>query len=168
MRKSSDALENMQRWAATDYRLAGSGVESDCKKQRCISFRVLVFNYFSLVFPGIEDFSASTDDAVDGGITSDQNCRARIVVMRIDIPTIAKTLLFTVFVPGTVAGYVPWRFRQHAGPVTGPEECAADHRKAIGLPNCLITAALRLRFICRCKPAPISATQKYLGPRLHP
>ena len=64
MRKSSDALENRQRWAATDYRLAGSGVESDCKKQRCFPFRVIVFNYFSRVFPGIDDFSACTDDAV--------------------------------------------------------------------------------------------------------
>ena len=58
MRKSSDALENRQRWAATDYRLAGSGVESDCKKQPCFSFRVIVFNYFSPVFPVIDDFSA--------------------------------------------------------------------------------------------------------------
>ena len=65
MRKSSNALENMQRWAATDYRLAGSGVESDCKKQPCFSFRVIVFNYFSRVFPVIDDFSAYTDDAVD-------------------------------------------------------------------------------------------------------
>src|SRR5258706_10457312 len=106
MRKSRDALENMQRWAATDYRLAGSGVESDCKKQRCFSFRVIVFNYFSLVFPGIDDFSASTDDAVDGGITSDQNFQARIVVIRIDIPKIAKNLLFHVIVPGTLAGFL--------------------------------------------------------------
>jgi hypothetical protein len=33
MTKSSDAHENLQRWAATDYRLAGSGVERDCKKE---------------------------------------------------------------------------------------------------------------------------------------
>jgi hypothetical protein len=32
MTKSSDAHENLQRWAASDYRLAGSGVESDSKK----------------------------------------------------------------------------------------------------------------------------------------
>src|SRR5258708_27056798 len=125
MRKSSDALENMQRWAATDYRLAGSGVESDCKKQRCFSFRVIVFNYFSLVFPGIDDFSACTDDAVDGGITSDQNCRARIVVMRIAIPAIAKTLLFTLFVSGTVAGYGPLRFNPKVVSGTSPSKRAA-------------------------------------------
>src|SRR5258708_12901457 len=126
MRKSSDALENMQRWAATDYRLAGSGVESDCKKQRCFSFRVIVFNYFSLVFPGIDDFSACTDDAVDGGITSDQNFRARIVVMRIDIPAIAKTLLFTLFVPGPVAGYGPLPLRHTTLPVPAPPQLAPN------------------------------------------
>jgi hypothetical protein len=38
MTKSSDAHESLQRWAATDYRLAGSGVESDRKKERCFLF----------------------------------------------------------------------------------------------------------------------------------
>jgi hypothetical protein len=38
MTKSSDAHEELQRWAATDYRLAGSGVESDRKKEHCFLF----------------------------------------------------------------------------------------------------------------------------------
>ena len=167
MRKSSDALENMQRWAATDYRLAGSGVESDCKKQRCFSFRVIVFNYFSLVFPGIDDFSACTDDAVDGGITSDQNCRARIVVMRIDIPAMAKTLLFTVFVPGTVAGYGPWRLRQNAVPVTGAEEWAAITVIAIGIAIYLHTAFWGFALIGGGTPAPIAPTKILVVKGLH-
>src|SRR5260221_8115964 len=159
MRKSSDALENMQRWAATDYRLAGSGVESDCKKQRCFSFRVIVFNYFSLVFPGIDDFSACTDDAVDGGITSDQNCRARIVVMRIDIPAIAKTLLFTVFVPGTGAGYGPWRLRQKAVPERGPEELPAISVIATETALYLHTAVSGFAFVVGRTPARIAPTE---------
>jgi hypothetical protein len=50
MTKSSDADENLQRWAATDYRLAGSGVESDRKKERCFLFQVILFNYFLGIF----------------------------------------------------------------------------------------------------------------------
>jgi len=46
MTKSSDAHENLQRWAASDYRLAGSGVESDCKKELCFLFQLILFNYF--------------------------------------------------------------------------------------------------------------------------
>jgi len=46
MTKSGDACEDLQRWAATDYRLAGSGVESDCKKERCFFSQLMLFNYF--------------------------------------------------------------------------------------------------------------------------
>jgi hypothetical protein len=68
MTKSSDAHENLQRWAATDYRLAGSGVESDCKKELCFLFRLILFNYFLGIFPCIADFAARADDELDGGI----------------------------------------------------------------------------------------------------
>jgi len=57
MTKSSDAYENLQRWAATDYRLAGSGVESDCKKERGFLFQLILFNYFLGIFLRSADFS---------------------------------------------------------------------------------------------------------------
>jgi len=68
MTKSIDAYENLQRWAATDYRLAGSGVESDCKKELCFLFRLILFNYFLGIFLRVADFPACADDEVDSGI----------------------------------------------------------------------------------------------------
>jgi hypothetical protein len=68
MTKSSDAHENLQRWAATDYRLAGSGVESDCKKELCFFFQLILFNYFLGIFLRVAEFPACTDDQVDSGI----------------------------------------------------------------------------------------------------
>jgi hypothetical protein len=68
MTKSSDAHENLQRWAATDYRLAGSGVESDCKKGRSFLFQLILFNYFLGIFLRVAEFPACTDDQVDSGI----------------------------------------------------------------------------------------------------
>jgi hypothetical protein len=65
MTKSSDAHENLQRRAATDYRLAGSGVERDCKKERCFLFQLILFNYFLGIFLRLADFPAGTDDEVD-------------------------------------------------------------------------------------------------------
>src|ERR1039457_5200576 len=55
--------------------------------------------------------------------------------MREALPAIVKTLIFTVVVPGTVAGYVPWRFRQDAvaPPATGAEAWAAITVIAIGM-----------------------------------
>ncbi len=60
--------------------------------------------------------------------------------MRADVSAVAKTLVFTVFVPGTVAGYVPWRLRQDAAPVTGAEEWAAITVIVIGIAIYLHTA----------------------------
>src|SRR5258708_19467096 len=51
--------------------------------------------------------------------------RTKIIIVRTAVSAVAKTLVFTVFVPGTVAGYVPWRLRQNAAPVTGAEGWAA-------------------------------------------
>src|SRR5260370_7080033 len=52
--------------------------------------------------------------------------RTKIIIVRTAVSAVAKTLVFTVFVPGTVAGYVPWRLRQDAAvPVSGAEEWAA-------------------------------------------
>jgi hypothetical protein len=68
MTDTSGACENLQRWAATDYRLAGSGVESHCKKERRFLFQVILFNYFLGMFLRIDDFPACTEDEVDSGI----------------------------------------------------------------------------------------------------
>jgi hypothetical protein len=66
MTKSSEAHENLQRWAATDYRLAGSGVDRDCKKERCFLLQLILFNYFlGIYFFALADFPACTDDEVD-------------------------------------------------------------------------------------------------------
>lgn len=65
---------------------------------------------------------------------------AEIVIVRTAFSAIAKTLVFTVFVPGTVAGYVPWRLRQNAAPVTGTEEWMASTVIAIGIAIYLYTA----------------------------
>ena len=60
--------------------------------------------------------------------------------MHADVSAVAKTLIFTVFVPGTVAGYVPWRLRQDAAPVNGAQEWAAITVIAIGIAIYLHTA----------------------------
>jgi hypothetical protein len=78
MTKSSDAHENLQRWAATEYRLAASGVERDCKKGRCFLFQLILFNYFLRIFLRVADFPACADDEVDSGIMWDKDTnRAR-------------------------------------------------------------------------------------------
>jgi len=40
MKDTSGAHEILQRWVATDYRLAGSGVESDCQKYPAFLFQL--------------------------------------------------------------------------------------------------------------------------------
>jgi hypothetical protein len=64
--------------AATEYRLAGSGVESDCKKEGCFLFQLILFNYVLGIFLRSADFPACTDDEVDSGIMWDKDTnRAR-------------------------------------------------------------------------------------------
>ena len=53
--------------------------------------------------------------------------------MSANFSAVAKTLVFTVFVPGTVAGYLPWRLRRGAAAVTGVEAWAALGVIAIGI-----------------------------------
>jgi protein-S-isoprenylcysteine O-methyltransferase Ste14 len=80
---------------------------------------------------------------------------------------VAKTLLFTVFVPGTVAGYVPWRLRQDALPVTGPEKWAAMALIAIGIAIYLHTAFWGFAVIGGGTPAPIAPTRILVVRGLH-
>ena len=78
MKDTSGAHEILQRRAATDYRLAGSGVESDCKKERCFLFQLILFNYFLGIFLRVVGFPASTDNEGDSGIMWDKDTnRAR-------------------------------------------------------------------------------------------
>ncbi len=88
--------------------------------------------------------------------------------MRAAVPAVAKTLVFTVFVPGTVAGYVPWRLRQGAAaPVTGAEECAAVAVIAIGIAIYFYTAFWGFALIGGGTPAPIAPTKILVVKGLH-
>jgi protein-S-isoprenylcysteine O-methyltransferase Ste14 len=80
-------------------------------------------------------------------------------VVRAAVPAIAKTLVFTVFVPGTVAGYVPWRLKAGTAPVTGAEEWAASTIIASGIAIYLYTAFWGFAVIGGGTPAPIAPTK---------
>jgi protein-S-isoprenylcysteine O-methyltransferase Ste14 len=84
-----------------------------------------------------------------------------------NISAVAKTLVFTVFVPGTVAGYVPWRLRRGAAPVTGVEAWAALGVIAIGIAVYLHTAFWGFALIGSGTPAPIAPTKILVVKGLH-
>jgi len=88
-------------------------------------------------------------------------------IVRAAVPAIGKTLVFTVFVPGTVAGYVPWRLRQDAAPVTGAEEWAAIAVIAVGIAIYLSTAFWGFAVIGGGTPAPIAPTKILVVKGLH-
>jgi protein-S-isoprenylcysteine O-methyltransferase Ste14 len=88
--------------------------------------------------------------------------------MRAALPAIAKTLIFTVFVPGTVAGYVPWRLRQGlTAPATGAEQWAAIAVIAIGIAIYLYTAFWSFARMGGGTPAPIAPTKTLVVQGLH-
>ncbi len=91
----------------------------------------------------------------------------KIVIVPASVSAVAKTLVFTVFVPGTVAGYVPWRLRQNAAPVTGPEEWAALGVIVIGIAIYLHTAFWGFAVIGGGTPAPIAPTKILVVQGLH-
>jgi protein-S-isoprenylcysteine O-methyltransferase Ste14 len=95
------------------------------------------------------------------------SCGTKIQIVRADVSAVAKTLVFTVFVPGTVAGYVPWRLRQDAAPVTGAEEWAAITVIAIGIAIYLHTAFWGFALIGGGTPAPIAPTKILVVKGLH-
>ena len=81
---------------------------------------------------------------------------------------IATTLLFTVFVPGTVAGYVPWRLRQGSPTVaSGVEKWLALGVIGIGIATYLHTAFWGFAVMGRGTPAPISPTKVLVVRGLH-
>jgi protein-S-isoprenylcysteine O-methyltransferase Ste14 len=88
--------------------------------------------------------------------------------VRSAVSAVAKTLVFTVFVPGTVAGYVPWRLRSDAAaPVTGAEEWAAITVIAVGIAIYLYTAFWGFVVIGGGTPAPIAPTKILVIKGLH-
>jgi protein-S-isoprenylcysteine O-methyltransferase Ste14 len=78
-----------------------------------------------------------------------------------------KTFVFTVFVPGTVAGYVPWRLRRGATPVTGAEEWAAIALIVVGVAIYLYTAFWGFALVGGGTPAPIAPTRILVVKGLH-
>jgi protein-S-isoprenylcysteine O-methyltransferase Ste14 len=80
---------------------------------------------------------------------------------------LAKTLVFTVFVPGTVAGYIPWRLRRGAAPVTSFEEWAAITIIVMGIAIYLHTAFWGFALIGGGTPAPIAPTKILVVKGLH-
>lgn len=79
-----------------------------------------------------------------------------------------KTVVFTVFVPGTVAGYVPWRLRRGvAAAATGVEQCAATAVIAMGIAIYLHTAFWGFALTGGGTPAPIAPTKTLVVKGLH-
>ena len=87
--------------------------------------------------------------------------------MRSAIPAIAQTLVFTVFVPGTVGAYIPWLLRENAAPVAGPEEWAALTVIAVGIAIYFCTAFWGFAVIGGGTPAPIAPTKILVVQGLH-
>jgi len=90
-----------------------------------------------------------------------------MAVMNKSVGSLLKTSVFTVLVPGTVAGYVPWRLRRDAAPVTGVEAWAAIAVIAIGIAIYLYTAFWGFALIGGGTPAPIAPTKVLVVKGLH-
>jgi protein-S-isoprenylcysteine O-methyltransferase Ste14 len=78
-----------------------------------------------------------------------------------------KTALFTIVVPGTVAGYLPWRLRQDAAPITGAAEGLAVCVIVIGIAIYLYTAFWGFALMGGGTPAPIAPTKTLVVRGLH-
>jgi len=90
-----------------------------------------------------------------------------MVAMTKSIGPLLKTFVFTVFVPGTVAGYVPWRLSRNAILVTGAEAWAAITVIVIGIAIYLYTAFWGFALIGGGTPAPIAPTKILVVKGLH-
>ena len=100
------------------------------------------------------------------GLTADSRGRTMAAMNR-SIGPLLKTFVFTVFVPGTVAGYVPWRLMRDAVPVTGVEAWAAIAVIVIGIAIYLYTAFWGFALIGGGTPAPIAPTKILVVKGLH-
>jgi len=93
--------------------------------------------------------------------------RTNNAIMNKSVGPLLNTLLFTVFVPGTVAGYMPWRLRQGAAPVTGVERWIAIAIIVIGVAIYLYTSFWSFAMIGSGTPAPIAPTKILVVKGLH-
>lgn len=80
---------------------------------------------------------------------------------------IVKTVLFTVFVPGTVAGYMPWRLRNDSPAISGVEPWFACLLIGAGVAIYLYTAFWSFAWIGGGTPAPIAPTKTLVVRGLH-
>jgi protein-S-isoprenylcysteine O-methyltransferase Ste14 len=87
--------------------------------------------------------------------------------MNKSVGPLLETFVFTVFVPGTVAGYVPWRLLRHSVPVTGVEKWLAIVVIAVGIAIYVSTAFWGFALTGGGTPAPIAPTKKLVVRGLH-
>jgi protein-S-isoprenylcysteine O-methyltransferase Ste14 len=99
---------------------------------------------------------------VDSGLARANNNTVK------NVGALLKTVLFTVFVPGTVAGYIPWRLRNHAAAAAhGVEEGAAIGIIMVGVLIYLHTAFWGFALTGGGTPAPIAPTGNLVVVGLH-
>jgi protein-S-isoprenylcysteine O-methyltransferase Ste14 len=88
--------------------------------------------------------------------------------VRVDVSAVAKTLLFTAVVPGTVAGIVPWIIRgDSAVAARGAELVAAAVVIVFGIAVYFYTAFWSFAAIGGGTPAPIAPTKILVVQGLH-
>ena len=87
--------------------------------------------------------------------------------MNKSVGPLLETFVFTVFVPGTVAGYLPWRLLRHSVPVTGVEKWLAIVVIAVGIAIYVSTAFWGFALTGGGTPAPIAPTKKLVVRGLH-
>ena len=84
------------------------------------------------------------------------------------IGPLLKTTIFTIFVPGTVAGYLPWRLRENAAVAAGGiGKWLALAVIAVGIAIYLYTAFWGFALIGGGTPAPIAPTKVLVIRGLH-
>jgi len=94
--------------------------------------------------------------------------RTKIVIVHAAVPAVAKTLLFTALVPGSVAGIVPWLIRRDSAlAVRGAELGAAAVVIVLGVAIYLYTALWSFAAIGGGTPAPIAPTKILVVQGLH-
>ena len=84
-----------------------------------------------------------------------------------NLAALVKTTIFTIFVPGTVAGYIPWRLERGDWAVTGVEAYAAIAVISVGIFIYLCTAFWGFAFVGGGTPAPIAPTKVLVVRGLH-
>ena len=84
------------------------------------------------------------------------------------VAPLLQTAIFTIFVPGTVAGYVPWRLRETSSlQVAGAQRWAAFAVLALGVAIYLYTAFWGFAVVGGGTPAPIAPTKTLVVRGLH-